>query len=215
MSGITFSPDETGPNIHIMVHHYCSEEFLFQTITMYDEDERERVYQEIVENKNWYWGRFKDGHRAAYMKKRIMAKSQMYRDFSEKYWSPKERCPVYFYLYPDFSKTVIEQRLLDRHERDEPHTKYLLVDTRDLDDVTNISFTISDSLTSYKRKLIRQGAEYNGSIPITEYVDHGTIFHIGEIAQLIEKYEDKVDLHFEVQVWDRNVLNKWLKRKIK
>ena len=90
----------------------------------------------------------------------------------------------------------------DRHELDEPHTKYLLVDLRDLDDLKNISFTISDSLTSYKQKLIKQGAVYYGSNLITEYVDHGSIFHIREISELVEKYDDKDDLHFEVQVWD-------------
>jgi hypothetical protein len=59
------------PNSHIMVHHYCSEEHLFRTITMYDDNEREDVYRDILANKSWYGGRFAQGHREAYMQKRV------------------------------------------------------------------------------------------------------------------------------------------------
>ena len=51
----------TAANSTIMVHHYCSEEHLFQTVTMVDEHERQRIFQALVENKSWYCEGFKTG----------------------------------------------------------------------------------------------------------------------------------------------------------
>jgi hypothetical protein len=195
-----------------MVHHYCSEEHLFRTITMYDEREREDVYRDIVANKSWYWGRFAQGHRDAYMRKRVWVEARMYRDFSVEYWKPKYTSPVYFYLYPHFSLQLIENRLKNRQDY-EPRTRYLLVDLKDLDDTRHISFTVSDSLTSYRKLLEEEGAVDRDAPVPKGYADHGRVFHIQEIDRLISEYPDDADLYFEVQVWDKDVLHAWIRKK--
>ena len=146
------------------------------------------------------------------MQKRVWVEARMYRDFSEKYWKLKSTFPVYFYLYPNFSLQVIEKRLQNRREY-EPRTKYLLVDLRDLENTDHVSFTVSDSMMSYRKLLEKEGFAYKEAPVPGEYADHGEIFHIHEIDRLISKYRNDNDLYFEVQVWDKDVLYAW-KRKL-
>ena len=141
---------------YILVHHYCNEKYLFQTVTMYPEVERDQAMANIVDSKSWYGGRFAAENRSAYLQRRIRAEALMYQEFFRKYWVLKERCPVYFYLYPHFSPDDIQAKLDQRKRFDEPHTKYLLIPLAELEDTTNISFTISDSLISYRNKLVSQ-----------------------------------------------------------
>jgi hypothetical protein len=196
---------------YILVHHYCDEKFLFQTITMYPEAEREQVMDKIVNNKSWYWGRFAHQNRSAYLQKRLLAEAQMYQEFSRKYWTLKESCPVYFYLYPHFSPDDIQAKLNQRKMLDEPHTRYLLIDLDDLEDNINISFTILDSLISYREKLVSQGALYGREGLLSAYEELGSIFHISEITHFMEKYAHIEDLCFEVQIWDAELLLEWQK----
>lgn len=89
--------------LYKLVHHYCNEKYLFQTITMYPEAERDQIMANMVDNKSWNGGRFAEQNRGTYLQRRIRAEEQMYKEFSRKYWVLKECCPVYFYLYPHFS----------------------------------------------------------------------------------------------------------------
>jgi hypothetical protein len=180
---------------------------------MYTDNEREDAYRDILANKSWYWGRFAQGHRDAYMQKRVWVEARMYRDFSEKYWKPRSALPVYFYLYPDFSLQAIEKRLQNRREY-EPRTKYLLVDLRDLENTEHVSFTVSDSMMSYRRLLEKEGFAYREAPVPEEYADHGEIFCIHEIDRLISRYSNDNKLYFEVQVWDKDVLDAWRRKAI-
>lgn len=141
------------------------------------------------------------------MQKRVWVEARMYRDFSEKYWELKSPFPVYFSLQ------VIEKRLQKRREY-EPRTKYLLVNLSDFDDTDHVSFTVSDSMMSYRKLLEKEGFAYKEA-PVSEaYADHGKIFHIHEIDRLISKYPNDDDLYFEVQVWDKDVLYAWKRKTI-
>jgi hypothetical protein len=195
------------PNLTVMVHHYTRAEHLFRTVTMYPEIEREQVLDEVVTAKTWYWGRFASENRQGYMKTRLFVESRMYEEFSRKYWPPKHRSPVFFYMYPELSLSAIEERLRQRKLLDEPHTEYLLVDLRDLPDITHVSFTLCDSHTSYREALIRKGLSTKKPGPTL--TDHGTVFHIREIAEVYDRHKDEKDLYFEIQVWDPEILVRW------
>jgi hypothetical protein len=119
---------------------------------------------------------------------------------------------VYFYLYPHFLSDDIQAKLDARKKLDEPHTKYLLIPLTELEDDRNISFTISDSMLSYREKIIRQeeivaGENLNPQHP--KYPEFGSVFHISEITRFMEKYANIDDLCFEVQIWDPSLLRKW------
>ncbi len=199
--------DIATPNLYVMIHHYNSTEDLFKTVTMYADDERETVFDDIVKAKSWYWGRFAPENRQMYLKKRLFVEAAMYDAFSTKYRPPKHRCPVFFYLFPERSLSTIEERLRQRQRYDEPETKYLLIDLRDLVDTTHISFTLGDSHRFYHETLIQHQVSSGKSAD--NLTDHGTVFHIHELADVYSRNTSEDDLHFEVQVWDTEILERW------
>jgi len=190
-----------------MLHFYSSVEYLFTTITMYADDEREKVFGNIVTTRNWYWGRYAPGNRQSYMATRLFVEARMYDAFSRKYWPPKQRHPVFFYIYPNLSLSTIEDGLHQRQQYKELNTKYLLIDIQDLVDLTHISFTLSDSHQSYREALVQQGLSTVQSI--TPHADYGTVFHIRELAEIYARHEEDGGLYFEVQVWDPGILERW------
>ena len=195
------------PNLQVMVHHYSCAEHLFKTITMYADDERERVFDNIVKTKSWYWGRYAPEHRQMYLKERLFVDTYMFDTFSTKYWTPKGTCPVFFYLFPDLSLHTIEERLRQRQQHDEPDTKYLLIDIQNLADTTHISFTLGDSHQSYRNVMMRHGFSKDESLKTL--ADQGNIFHIHELAEMYARNKNEEGLYFEVQVWDTEILEQW------
>jgi hypothetical protein len=79
--------DVATPNLQIMFHHYHCAEHLFKTISMYTDDERNTILDNIVTAKGWYWGRYAPDHRQSYLKKRRFVEAHMYDTFSTKYWT--------------------------------------------------------------------------------------------------------------------------------
>lgn len=195
------------PNLQIMIHHYTCIEHLFTTVTMYADDERAQVCENIVKAKNWYWGRYAVDHRQDYLKKRLFVEARMHTEFSRKYWTPKIPCPVFFYLYPDLSLHAIEERLSQRQQYGEQQTKYLLIGIQDLVDTRHMSFTLCDSHRSYRKMLIQHGLSTD--TPSTPQADHGTVFHIHELAEVYARNQEEDGLYFEVQVWDPEILTLW------
>ena len=196
------------PNLQIMLHHYSRIEFLFTTITMYPDDERERICDAMTAAKTWYGGRYAPDNRHGYLQNRLFVEDRLYEGFSCKYGAPKQRCPVFFYLFPNLSLSSVEERLQQRRQYDETETKYLLVDLKELLDTTHISFTISDSHRSYRAALVQQGL-LSGDTSLTAPVDHGTVFHIHEVAEVYARHKEVDELCFEVQVWDSEILQHW------
>jgi hypothetical protein len=197
----------TTPNLHVMLHYYNCADHIFRTITMVDADERERIFDDIVATKNWFWGRYAPESRPSYMATRLFVEARMYDEFSRKYWTPKQPRPVFFYIFPDLSLPAIEERLRLRRQYDEVTTKYLLVDLRDLADTTHISFTLGDSHRSYREVLIRQGL--SDAEPAAMPADYGRVFHIRELAEVYARNAAEEGLNFEVQVWDPEILEHW------
>lgn len=196
------------PNLRVMLHHYSQVEYLFTTITMYADEERDRMCDDIAATKTWYWGRYAPGNRRHYLQERLFVEARMYEALSRKYWPPKQHCPVFFYLFPSLSLPIIEERLRQRRQYDESETKYLLVDLQDLVDTTHISFTLCDSHHSYREALVQHGL-LSGDESLTPRTDHGTVFHIREIAEVYARHHEEDDLYFEVQVWDSEILDHW------
>lgn len=196
------------PNLQIMLHHYSRVEYLFKTVTMYADDDREQMCNNIAASKTWYWGRYAPGNRRYYLRERLFVEARMYEAFSRKYRPPKQHCPVFFYLFPDLSLPIIEERLHQRRQYDESDTEYLLVDLQDLVDTTHVSFTLRDSHRSYRAALVQQGL-LSSDESSTPLADHGTMFHIQEIAEVYARHEEEDDLCFEVQVWDPEILVSW------
>jgi hypothetical protein len=197
------------PNLQIMLHYYSGAEHLFKTITMVADDERERIFDRIVAAKIWYWGRYAPENREGYMRTRLFVEARMYDAFSRQYWTPKQPHPVFFYIFPDLSLGAIEERLHQRQQYDELSTKVLLIDIRDLVDTTHISFTLCDSHRSYRAALIQRGLSAGEST--TAHADHGTVFHINELAEVYGRHAAEDGLYFEVQVWDPEILEHWIK----
>jgi hypothetical protein len=195
------------PNLQILLHYYSRVEYLFQTISMYAADEREQVFDQIVNTKTWYWGRYAPGHRQIYMAKRLFVEARLYNEFSRKYWRPKTPYPIFFYLLPMLSLPVIEEQIAHRQLRDEPNTCYLLLNLRDLSDLTHVSFTLGDSHQSYREALRQHGFPVNES-PAT-CVDHGHVFHVDELPEVYLRNATEDGLCFEVQVWDPEILEHW------
>ena len=105
------------------------------------------------------------------------------------------------------SLPAIEDRLHQRQQYGELNTKYLFIDIQDLVDTTHISFTLCDSHRSYREALIQQGLSADEST--TPHTDHGTVFHIHELAEVYARNEAEDGLYFEVQVWDLEILEHW------
>lgn len=192
-----------------MVHFYSSASYLFKTVTMYPDVERERVLDELVTAKTWYWGRYASGERQSYLETRLFVEGHMRETFTRKYWPPKHPYPVFFYLYPILSLDAVEDGLLRRQQFGEQRTKYLLVDLTELSDTTHVSFTLSDSHTSYREALIRQ--RQSAKRPADAAADHGALFHLRELHEVYQRHKDEESLYFEVQVWDPEILEKWLR----
>jgi hypothetical protein len=196
------------PNLRIMLHHYSRPEHLFRTVTMYADDERERICDAIAATRTWYWGRHARENRRYYLQERLFVEARMVEAFSAKYGPPKGRHPVFFYLYPSLSLPIIEERLRQRRQYDESETNYLLVDLQELADTTQISFTLCDSHRSYRAAMVRQGL-LSGDASLAPPADHGTVFHIRELAEVYARHQGEDDLYFEVQVWDPTILDPW------
>ena len=190
-----------------LIHFYRDENYLFQTVTMYGEDEQDEALDSLVESKTWYWGRFSESERAGYMARRIAVEKMLYDEFEGAYWRLANRYPVYFYLIPSFLPDAIEREMSQRQQYQECDTKYLVFDLDLIKDRKNITFTVNDSLRSYRKKLLLAGIpcrRLSGGHP--ELPDYGKVFHMDDLEEVYGRNTEVPDLRFEVQVWDKNIL---------
>jgi hypothetical protein len=190
-----------------MIHFYNDEKYLFKTVSMYNENDRDQIFDRIVENKSWYWGRFQKSERKGYISRRIKVENMLYEEFSENYWRLKEKIPVFFYLIPNLSISEIESDLLERENCGEAPTKYKIVELGKIRKNKNVTFTIRDSHRSYKQKLNELNLHVKGAVHGEELKDYGRIFPIDEIDWVHEKYESVKEIKYEVQIWDRELLH--------
>ena len=194
------------PNLRIMLHHYHSDEHLFQTVTMVTGERREQAIEEIARANAWFGGRFFADNRSDYMKKRLFIEALMYKESSEKYAAPPTANPDFFYIRTNLSIDSIRQRLEEREELGEESTKFLLVDLGAIDDRRFISFTVRDSHRSYRRAMVEAG--FDTQLGGQTSPDYGHVFHIDEIEYVYSRHQDEDDPSFEVQVWDPTILER-------
>lgn len=194
-----------------LVHFYSDWNYIFKTVTMYEEQERANVLSSIVKNKSWFWGRFSEEDRKNYMRRRAAVEEMLYSDFQDKYWKLKERIPIYLYLIPNMTIKEIDTELQKRQEHDEDDTKYIVIELAKIEKRANITFTLNDSFRSYRKRLQERGIPCRKIInKFAELEDYGKVFHIDEIEKVHIIYRDVVNLRYEVQVWDPNVLHQYI-----
>lgn len=194
-----------------LIHFYHNQNYLFQTVTMVADDQRDQVLDSIVDGKSWYWGRYAASERSAYMNRRIAVEQMLHDEFEQSHWPLKNRFPVYLYLIPGFLPDTIECEIEHRQKYQERDTKFLVFDLDQIKDRKNVTFTVNDSLRSYRNKLLLAGIpcrELKGGDP--ELPDYGKIFHIDDIGKVYNRNAKIPDLRFEVQVWDNTILQKLL-----
>jgi len=195
-------------DLEFLIHFFNDKEYLFKTITMAGISHADEICNKISSQKGWFGGRFAQSERHDYLKRRLFVEKEMYEGYTQQYGSLKEKVPVYFYLVPNLTRqTAIElcqQRT--RHDETEPHV--LMVKIQDIEDTTNITFTLNDSFTAYRKKATESGITCRGdrNVPVV-LEDHNKVFPFSMIEQIHRKYKEQ-GMKYEIQVWDYQLLEK-------
>ena len=195
-------------DLQYLVHFFNDKEVLFKTITMAEPCQVEEISDRFVSQRGWYWGRYAKSERADYLNRRRFVEKALFDEYMQEYGRLKEKVPVYFYLYPKLTvqKAIALGQQRTKHEEVEPGI--LLVKIQDIDDTTNITFTLNDSCTAYWQKTIEAGINCRGPQPAGIVLpDHNRVFPFSRIEEMYRKYLEQ-DLVYEVQVWDYELLER-------
>jgi hypothetical protein len=195
-------------DLQYLIHFFNDREHLFKTITMADACQIDEISDQFVSQKGWYWGRYAKSERDAYLTRRRFIEKALFDEYTQEYGGLKERVPVYFYLYPKITigKAIAMGRQRTKHEEVEPGI--LLVKIQDIEDITNITFTLNDSCTSYRKKTMEAGIKCRGPQPGGIVLpDHNKVFPFSMIEEIHRKYREQ-DMVYEVQVWDYELLER-------
>lgn len=195
-------------DLQYLVHFFNDREHLFKTITMADSSQVEEICDAVSSQKGWFWGRFAPSERQAYWNRRLFVERELYENYTQCHGSLKERIPVYFYVYPGITQAGILDRARQRglHDETEPHV--VVVNIMDIEDTSNMTFTLNDSFMSYWKKAVDAGLEIRGDrgdhvvLP-----DHNQVFPFSMLEQFHQKYKGQ-QVSYEVQVWDYELLEK-------
>ncbi len=196
-------------DLQFLVHFFNDKQYLFKTITMAGVSQVDDICNTISSQKGWFWPRFAPSERHAYLTRRRFVEKALYEDYAQAYGSLKERIPVYFYIYPNFT----EQKAIDlgkqRARQGERAPHILMVKLQDLGDTTNITFTLNDSHRAYWKRAIEAGIECrgDGNGPMVVLPDHNKVFPFSMIEEIHQKYKAQ-PISYEVQIWDYQLLEK-------
>jgi hypothetical protein len=193
--------------LQYIIHFFNDKKYLFKTITMENEETIDEVSDAILLNKGWYSHRYGKSDRYDYIKRRKFIEKELYIEYVSEYGSLKENIPVYFYLHPNITREIAIELARQRTKYNEFAPMVLFMNIRELKDITNITFTLNDSFTSYWKKAIESGIkcreEENGREILP---DHNKIFPLSMIEQIHGKYKDKHP-YYEIQIWDYKILD--------
>jgi hypothetical protein len=195
-------------DLQFLVHFFNDRRYLFKTITMAGWSQMDEICDTISSQKGWYWMRFSDSRRQGYLKKRLFVERSLYEDYTRDYGSLKEKIPVFFYLIPNITaqKALESARQRTEHGETEPHV--LVVKLADIDDTTNMTFTLNDSHTAYWHRIYEAGLEFEGEGNAPAILpDHNKVFPFSMIEQLHRKYRAQ-EMKYEIQVWDYQLLER-------
>ena len=195
-------------DLQYLIHFFIDKEHLFKTITMAAAYQIDEICDKFASQKGWYWGRYAKSERYDYLNKRRFVEKELFDEYTQEYGRLKEKVPVYFYLYPKLTtqQAIALGQQRTKHEEVEP--RILLVKIQNLDDITNITFTLNDSFTAYWQKAIEAGINCRGPQPDGIVLpDHNKVFPFSRIEEIHRKYS-KQDMVYEVQIWDYELLER-------
>ena len=66
-----------------LIHYYNDDKYLFKTIMMYSKYELNKISNNIVKNKNWYWVRYRKKDRDIYYNRKCFVEKTMKNDFEK------------------------------------------------------------------------------------------------------------------------------------
>ena len=194
--------------LQYLVHFFTNKEHLFKTVTMADPCLIDEISNKIASQKGWYWFRYRQTDRHDYLARRRFVERELYEGYTREYGRLKEKVPVYFYLYPNITKQRAMEKGRQRVKQDEIMPRILMVKIKDIDDARNITFTLNDSFTAYRKKAKESGIkcreEENGRVVLP---DHNKIFPFSMIEQVHQKYKAQ-EISYEVQIWDYELLSR-------
>lgn len=196
------------PDLQFLIHFFNDKEYLFKTITMSGGDRVAEICDTISSQKGWFWMRFSPGERQGYLKRRLFVERTLYDDYIREYGSLKEKVPVFFYLIPNITeqKAIELARLRTQHGETAPQV--LLLKIADIEDTTNITFTLNDSHTAYWQRIKEAGLAFGGEVNVPVVLpDHNKVFPFSMIEQIHRKYREQ-GIRYEVQIWDYQLLEK-------
>jgi hypothetical protein len=195
-------------DLQYLVHFFTHREHLFKTISMAQACEVDEISDSFAAQKGWYWGRYQKSERDAYLNRRRFVEKELFDGYTGQYGLLKEKAPVYFYLYPQITPQAALVKAHQRTLHDEVQPGVLLLKIQDIDDTANITFTLNDSFTAYWRKALEAGIHCRGPQPAGPVLpDHNQVFPFSMIAEIHRKYAQQ-GLHYEVQVWDYDLLHR-------
>ncbi len=193
-------------DLQTLVHFFNDKEHLFKTIMMADACQIDEICDKFVSQKGWYWGRYSKSERSDYLARRRFVEQKLFEEYTQAYGRLKEKVPVYFYLYPKITLQKVIALGQQRTRQEEAKPGILMVRIRDVKEFTNITFTLSDSCTSYWRKANEAGIHCRGPQPTGGVLpDHNKVFPFSMIEEIHRKYKE-LDIYYEVQVWDHELL---------
>ena len=195
-------------DLQYLIHFFTDKEHLFKTITMAEDCQVDEICDKVASQKGWYWGRYSKSDRYDYLNKRRFVEKELFDGSTQEYGRLKEKVPVYFYLYPRMTtqKAIAMGQQRTKHNEVEPGI--LMVKTPDIEDITNITFTLNDSFTAYWKKTIEAGINCRGPQPDGIVLqDHNKVFPFAMIEEMHRKYT-KQNMYYEVQVWDYELVER-------
>jgi hypothetical protein len=192
--------------LQFLVHFFNDQLYLFKTVTMAEPAQVDEICDAITAQRGWYSGRFAQGHRQVYLRKRRFVEQALYEDYTREYGSLKAHTPVFFYLYPGITEDKALAMARERARQGEVEPQVLLISLQDLTDTRNITFTLNDSHTAYWQRAMEAGITSmgGGGTPVC-LPDHNRVFPFARLEEMYKKYRD-LPITFEVQVWDYQLL---------
>jgi|WetSurMetagenome_2_1015567.scaffolds.fasta_scaffold47136_2 hypothetical protein len=195
-------------DLQYLVHFFNDPQYLFKTITMAEASRVDEICDQISSQKGWFWVRFSQSERRDYLERRRFVERSLYEDYTREYGSLKEKIPVFFYLVPRITKQKAIELARQRTGQGEAQPHVLMVSIADLEDTTNLTFTLNDSHTAYWKRIQEAGFAFGGekNVPVV-LPDHNRVYPFSKIEAVYQRYRAQ-PVSFEIQVWDYSLLEK-------
>lgn len=192
--------------VDFILHVYKAGSPPFESLSELPEEQALTIMRSLYRKESILWERFEDP--VAYLSKRKQVEFDLKSEFQRKGGLPKQDFPIYFMLgRPPWATEVVDTVTLSTTEEIEVPLSVF--------DKTDISFTYPDSMVSAMIAEQRNAEYYE-----PEY--HGKLFTFDEIVRIVDikglpgdRWQTKMPRnlahYIEVQVWNTDVLRKFLR----